>query len=105
MRLLVLLAVAAMATACQEDMGQDAWITVDNRGDERVYVDYAVEPGESPDDAPIGWIDGNEEGLVSVDACGTKALEARVGTVDGPVVATRSAEDAEDCVETWVIEP
>ena len=105
MRLVVILAIVALATACEEDMGQDAWVKVDNRGDERMYVDYAVKPGEGPDDSPIGWVEANGQGLLSVDACGIKALEARVGAVDGPVVATRSAQDALDCADTWVIEP
>ena len=105
MRRVILVAVVVLATACEEDMGQDAWITVDNKGDERVYVDYAVKPGESPDDAPIGWVEANGQGLLPVDACGIKALEARVGAVDGPVVATRSAKDAQGCADTWVIEP
>ena len=64
-----------------------------------------MKPGEGPDDSPIGWVEANGQGLLPVDACGIKALEARVGAVDGPVVATRSAEDALDCAGTWVIEP
>ena len=105
MRLVILLAVVALATACEEDMGQDAWVTVDNRVDERVYVDYAVTPGEGPDDSPIGWVEADGQGLLPVDACGIKALQARVGAVDGPVLATRSVQDASDCAGTWVIEP
>jgi hypothetical protein len=105
MRLVSLLAIVALATACEEDMGQDAWVRVDNQGDKRVYVDYALKSGESPDDAPIGWVEAYGDGLLPVDACGTKALEARVGATNGPVVATRSAKAAHTCAATWVIEP
>lgn len=100
-----LLAIVVLTTACQEDMGQDAWIKVDNRADERVYIDYSSASGDAPDDDVLGWFEAHEEGLLPVDACGTAALEARMGATDGPVIATRSAADAQGCAAAWVIDP
>lgn len=98
---LLLLAVALVGAACEEDMGQDSWVTVDNRTDQRLYVDYEG----ATDDSPIGWVEAGESARVAVDACASAALEARAGAVDGPVVAMRSEDAAQDCVETWVVEP
>ena len=101
-RLIVLVAAAALLSACEEDMGQDDWVLVVNNTDERVYVEdpdrpaqgyrVAVEPGEM-DRAP------------TVDRCDLVELVARSGSEDGPVVGTRSLEEARDCTETWVVGP
>lgn len=101
-RLIVVLAASALLSACEEDMGQDDWVLVVNNTDERVYVEdpdrpaqgyrVAVEPGEM-DRAP------------AVDRCDLVELVARSGSEDGPVVGTRSLEEARDCTETWVVGP
>jgi hypothetical protein len=99
-RLLVLLAAGVVLTGCEEDMGQDDWLRIDNTTSERVYVQEGDRTG---DDYLIGVGPGESELAPGHDACDDSELVAHSGSTSGPVIATRSSGEGRDCIGTWVI--
>jgi hypothetical protein len=97
-----LLLVAALG-GCQEDLGSEDWLIVDNRTDTEVFVTDAGATGSSH----LGSVGAGSSGFGAgaVDRCDARALVAHAGSPDGPVVARRTAADGEACVKTWVIGP
>ncbi len=101
MRLAVLLAVVALTSACEEDMGQDDWLWIENTTSERVYVQESGTTGG----AYVIGIEPGDLDLSSVERCDDTELVARSGSTTGPVVAIRSPDEGRDCTITWVIAP
>ena len=98
--LLASLTAGMLLTGCEEDMGQDDWLRIENATGERVYVQERDKPR---DDYLIGVAPG-ESDLAAHDRCDDTELIARSGSASGPVVATRPPDDGRDCTPTWVIE-
>ena len=88
---------------CEEDMGSEDWLIVDNRTDSEVFVTDAGATGSGY----LGSIGAGSSGFGAgaVDRCEARALVAHAGSAEGPVVARRTAVDGEACVEPWVIGP
>lgn len=97
-----LLLVTALG-GCQEDMGSEDWLVVDNRTDSEVFVTDAGVTGSGY----LGSVGAGSSafGAGAVDRCEARALVAHAGSPDGPVVARRTAADGEACVRTWVVGP
>jgi hypothetical protein len=98
----VVVAAAALLSACEEDMGQGDWVLVVNDTDERVYVEDPDRPGQG---YRVAVEPGETARAPTVDKCDLVELVAHSGSEDGPVVATRPLEQAQDCTETWVVVP
>lgn len=84
---------------CEEDMGQDDWLWIENTTGDRVYVQELGKPG---DDYLIG-VGPGERDLFAHERCDDTELIARSGSTSGPVVATRPQNEGRDCASTWVI--
>lgn len=97
-----LLMVTALG-GCQEDMGSEDWLVVDNRTDSEVFVTDAGATGSGY----LGSVGAGSRafGAGAVDRCEARALVAHAGSPDGRVVARRTAADGEACVRTWVVGP
>ena len=101
-RLPLLLAAGILLTGCEEDMGQDDWLVVENTTDERIFV---MERGITEPSLLVVGLEPGENGRASLDPCDTTELVAHSGSVTGPVVATRGGAEYRDSVESWVIGP
>lgn len=81
-------------------MGQDDWLRVENTTDQRIFV---MEKGETDSSLLVLGLEPGESGRAPQDKCDASELVARAGSADGPVLATRDADDGRECVGTWVI--
>ena len=100
-RLLALLAAGLLLTGCEEDMGQDDWLRIQNNTGERVYV----QEGDQTGDGYLIGVGPGETELFSHEVCDESELVAHSGSTSGPVVGTRPPEQQGDCTGTWVIGP
>lgn len=100
--LLFVLAAGVLLTGCEEDMGQDNWLRIENNTGERVYV---LDTDEADDDYIAGIGPGQSGFAAAHERCDDSELVAHSGSITGPVVATRSPEEGRDCTSPWVIGP
>ena len=99
-RLLALLAAGLLLAGCEEDMGQDDWLRIQNNTGERVYV----QEGDQTGDGYLIGVGPGESEPFEHEVCDSE-LVARSATTDGPVVGTRPPDEQGDCTGTWVIGP
>lgn len=113
-RLVIGLLLMAALVGCEEDMGTEDWLIVDNRTDSEVFITDAgtdlrnsLRGNETTGFDILGSIGAGSQGwgAGAVEQCDARALIAHGGSPDGPVVARRPKADGQACVKTWVIGP
>jgi pimeloyl-ACP methyl ester carboxylesterase len=112
--LVIGLLLMAALVGCEEDMGTEDWLIVDNRTDSEVFITDAgtdlrnsLRGNETTGFDILGSIGAGSQGwgAGAVEQCDARALIAHGGSPDGPVVARRPKADGQACVKTWVIGP
>lgn len=98
------LAMIAMGvTECGQQDTSD-WLIVDNRTDSRIVVTQILQYGNETVIDQVGEVGPTTQGYAGgKKSCAAQDLQARLGSIDGPVIDRRPAEEGENCVEVWVV--
>ena len=102
----------AALVGCEEDMGTEDWLIVDNRTDSEVFITDAdidrrnsLRDNEATGFDILGSVGAGSQGwgAGAVEHCDARALIAHAKSPDGLVLARRTKADGQACVKTWVI--